>query len=115
MKNKIKSTNKVKGGSHPQSKKSSTTTSSQKDKSVKRSITNSKTKSSNKKVAQVVERYNNELLRFTDVFKVNLVDLYSLTAGHDGHSNRIHHIDEFHLGPSSLGWLEKQISFHPLN
>ena len=50
----------------------------------------------NKKVANVVRKFNFYLSKFADDFKFNIIDIYKHTSKND-FSNKLFHIDDFHL------------------
>ena len=63
----------------------------------------------NQAISKLIDTYNKIL--FTQIKKTNfkIIDVYNNTIQSDGYSNNLHHIDETHLGPSILPWIENQI------
>ena len=61
---------------------------------------------------EVINTINcNTLIRETiSKYDLNLIDLFQITARHDGFSNGLFHIDNRHLSCDAIGKIEKQIT-----
>lgn len=68
----------------------------------------------NNEVAETIRLFNAEINQQTKLFDFNLLDVYNLSLGENGFSNRLFHIDGVHLGPAALPEIQKQLSeFEP--
>ena len=63
----------------------------------------------NKAVADVIVAFNRNLENNAKLCDIKLIDVHKLTAGSDGFSNLLYHVDNWHLGPSIIPQIEKQL------
>ena len=54
----------------------------------------------NNAVADVISTFNRNLEHDAKLCDIKIIDVHKLTADPNGFSNQIHHIDDWHLGPS---------------
>ena len=67
------------------------------------------TSEANKKVKSTIELFNSLLHRAVLSYDFNIIDVYKFTAAADGFSNRLYHIDDYHLSSGAIPEIEKQI------
>ena len=64
----------------------------------------------NSEVAQTVELFNTALKKYSLQYGFDMVDVFRFTAGNDGCSNSLYHLDNRHLGAKALLQIEQQLS-----
>lgn len=72
---------------------------------------NGYTREHNLKVAQVIETFNDILLKSSRKHKFKVVDIHCSTLMNNGFSNEKFHIDKIHLGPDIVPEIEKKLKF----
>ncbi|MEK9572198.1 MAG: tetratricopeptide repeat protein [Paracoccaceae bacterium] len=63
----------------------------------------------NKKVAETVKLFNNELSKNVNKHGLKIIDVYGSSKGSDGFSNGSFHIDNHHLGADMLQTIQSQL------
>ena len=64
----------------------------------------------NSKVARTVALFNTSLKKYSLRHGFDTVDVFKFTAGNEGFSNGLFHLDNFHLGAKALPEIERQLS-----
>ena len=64
----------------------------------------------NSEVARTVTLFNAALKKYTLLHGFDMVDVYKFTAGNEGFSNGLFHVDKIHLGAKALSKIEQQLS-----
>lgn len=64
----------------------------------------------NSKLAECVKLYNLTLQKYTQKYGFKIVDVYQLSVGKHGFSNKLYHIDQRHLGANALPIIEQQLA-----
>ena len=64
----------------------------------------------NLEVARTVKHFNSALKKYTGEHGLDIVDVFKFTAGKEEFSNRLFHIDNFHLGAKAITEIEQQLS-----
>ncbi len=63
---------------------------------------------------EVILEFNKGLKEASNKYKCGLIETYKHTASKSGISNKLHHIDKYHLGPTFVRLIEAQLT-RPLN
>ena len=64
----------------------------------------------NSEVARTVALFNTALKKYSLQHGFEIVDVFKFTAGNEGFSNRLFHVDNIHLGAKALPEIEQQLS-----
>jgi len=64
----------------------------------------------NEEVAKNIVKFNSLISESIKKFKFQLVDVHTFTLGVNGFSNNRYHIDGYHLGPTAIQEIEKQLN-----
>jgi hypothetical protein len=64
----------------------------------------------NSDVARTVALFNTALKKYSLQHGFDMVDVFTFTAGNEGFSNRLFHVDNIHLGAKALPEIEQQLS-----
>ena len=64
----------------------------------------------NSTVAKAVVLFNATLRKYLLQYGFEIVDVFKFTAGNEGFSNRLYHVDEHHLGAKALEQIQRQLS-----
>jgi len=61
-------------------------------------------------VARTVALFNTALKKYSLQHGFDTVDVFKFTAGKEGFSNGLFHIDNYHLGAKAIPEIERQLS-----
>ena len=64
----------------------------------------------NTKVARIVSLFNTALKKYTLQHGFDMVDVFKFTAGLEGFSNGLYHVDGVHLGATAIPEIAYQLS-----
>ena len=63
----------------------------------------------NSEVLYTIKSFNKLLEHSVTAQRFNIIDVFRFTAGKNGFSNGLMHIDPYHLGPEAITEIEKQL------
>lgn len=64
----------------------------------------------NATVSDIIQCFNSHLRTQAAHRNFKVIDVYEFTVSTDGFSNRLYHVDDYHLGPSAIKEIELQLS-----